>query len=136
MLFSFIPPSFPRHIIHSNVCEKNKNIPLPIDNLYSDMAYQREILLILREANHEKGLPIDTIVRHVYNMTAVDLFSSRPYEDVKADVAKFLKTESSYSQGAVCKCEKRGWYRLNTASQIVTQLMLEFEIDENDEWMM
>lgn len=100
------------------------------------MAYQREILLILREANQEKGLPVDTIVRHVYNMTAIDLFSSRPYEDVKADVTKYLKTESSYSNGAISKCEKRGWYKLNTSSHILTQLMLEFEIDENDEWMM
>ena len=52
------------------------------------MAYQREILLVLREANREIGLPLDSIVRHVYNMTAIDLFSSRSYDDVKADVMK------------------------------------------------
>lgn len=100
------------------------------------MAYQREILLILREANREIGLPLDSIVRHVYNMTAVDLFFARSYDDVKADVIKCLKAECSSTQGAVKRGEKRGWYKLNTDSKVVIQLMLEFETDIEDEWMM
>lgn len=100
------------------------------------MAYQREILLILREANREIGLPLDSIVRHVYNMTAVDLFFTRSYDDVKADVIKYLKAECSSCQGAVKRGEKKGWYKLNTNSKVVIQLMLEFETDVEDEWMM
>lgn len=100
------------------------------------MAYQREILLVLREANREIGLPLDSIVRHVYNMTAIDLFSSRSYDDVKVDVMKYLKAECSSCQGAVKRGEKKGWYRLNTDSNVVIQLMLEFEADVQDEWMM
>lgn len=100
------------------------------------MNYQREILLLLREANQENGLPLDSIVRNVYNMTSIDLFFSRPYEDVKNDVIKCLRTETSYSQGSIKKAEKKGWYKLNTDSQVVIQLMLEFEPDEDDEWMM
>lgn len=69
-------------------------------------------------------------------MTAIDLFSSRSYDDVKADVMKYLKAECSSCQGAVKRGKKKGWYRLNTDSNVVIQLMLEFEADVQDEWMM
>lgn len=69
-------------------------------------------------------------------MTAIDLFSSRSYDDVKADVMQYLKAECSSCQGAVKRGEKKGWYRLNTDSNVVIQLMLEFEADVQDEWMM
>lgn len=93
-------------------------------------------MYILREASSDKGLSIDTIVRNVYNMTNVDMFSARPFEDVKNDVVKYLHAESSIKGGIIEKTEQRGFYRLNRKSQTVKQLLLEFEISEEDEWMM
>lgn len=100
------------------------------------MTYEHEILLILREADPIKGLPIAGIVRNVYNMTAIDLFSMRSYEDVQTDVKKYLKFESSKTKGAIEHADTRGYYRLNKNSQVVQQLLLEFNNAEEDEWMM
>lgn len=100
------------------------------------MNYEHEILLILHEADPVKGLPIATIVRNVFNMTCIDLFSMRPYEDVQNDITKFLRYESSMKHGSVERAETRGYYRLNKNSQTVQQLLLEFEVAEEDEWMM
>lgn len=100
------------------------------------MTYEHEILLVLHEADQLKGLPIATIVRNVYNMTSIDLFSMRPYDDVHADITKFLRHESSLKHGSIEKAEQRGYYRLNKNSQTVQQLLLEFEVAEEDEWMM
>ncbi|MCQ2220539.1 MAG: hypothetical protein MJZ12_04060 [Prevotella sp.] len=100
------------------------------------MTYEHEILLILHEADPEKGLPLSAIVRNVYNMTAIDLFSSRPYDDVQADITKFLRTESAKKSGSIERTDTRGYYRLNKNSQTVQQLLLEFEVSEEDEWMM
>ena len=69
-------------------------------------------------------------------MTAIDLFSSRSYDDVKADVMKYLKAECSSCQGALKRGEKKGWYRPHTDSHVVIQFMLDFEADVQDEWMM
>lgn len=100
------------------------------------MTYEHEILLILHEADPVKGLPLATIVRNVYNMTSIDLFSIRPYEDVQSDITKFLRNESSLKHGAVERTDVRGYYRLNKDSKAVQQLLLEFEVAEEDEWMM
>lgn len=100
------------------------------------MTYENEILLILHEADPVKGLPLSTIVRNVYNMTAIDLFSSRPYEDVQIDITKYLYAESSKRYGSIERTDTRGYYRLNKNSQTVQQLLLKFEVAEEDEWMM
>lgn len=100
------------------------------------MTYENEILLILHEADPVKGLPLSTIVRNVYNMTAIDLFSSRPYEDVQIDITKYLYAESSKRSGSIERTDTRGYYRLNKNSQTVQQLLLKFEVAEEDEWMM
>lgn len=100
------------------------------------MTYEHEILLILHEADPEKGLPLGAIVRNVYNMTAIDLFSSRPYDEVQGDITKFLHAESTKKTGSIERADTRGYYRLNKNSQTVKQLLLEFEVSEEDEWMM
>lgn len=100
------------------------------------MSYSNEILNVLREANPEKGLHKNSIVRHVYNMTSLDLFNSRPYETVKAEILKYLRNESALKGGAVERTEQRGFYRLNKNSHTVQQLLLQFEISEDDDWMM
>lgn len=100
------------------------------------MNYRDEIMKILAEANPDVGLASDVIARHVYNMTSCDLFSSVPYEKVKAEVACFLRKESSIRGGVIAKGQKRGSYCLNSSSPVVQQLMLEFEVREEDEWMM
>ena len=91
------------------------------------MDYQREIFLILHEANPKEGLPLGKIVRNVYNMTCTDLFSRRSYDDVYDDVRKYLRRESSRATGSVRKAEKRGWYCSNPDSVAYEQLKLEFE---------
>ena len=100
------------------------------------MKYEKEILLILREADPNVGLPLSSIVRNVFNMTACDLFSARTYDDVYADVQKDLRVESSIRGSYVEKADKRGFYRLNRNSQKTQQMLLEFEVAEDDEWMM
>lgn len=69
-------------------------------------------------------------------MTACDLFSSVSYDKVKADVANFLHKESSIRSGLISKGDKRGSYCLNSSSPVVQQLILEFEVREEDEWML
>lgn len=98
------------------------------------MDYQREILLILHEANPAEGLPLTKIVRNVYNMTSVDLFSCRNYNEVYSDVGRYLRQESSRPTGAVKKTDRRGWYIANPDSVAYVQLMLEFEPEEDDDF--
>lgn len=97
------------------------------------MTYEKEILQILEEANHSCGLSLNTIVRHVYNMTACDMFSGRSHEDVHKDVAKYLHVESALKCGSVKKAALRGYYCINESSQKVQQLMLEFEHDHDND---
>lgn len=99
------------------------------------MSYENEILLILHEADPVKGLPLSSIVRNVYNITACDLFNPRQYDDVYADVQKYLRNESSIRGAYVEKADKRGYYRLNKNSQKTQQLLLEFESKDDEDWM-
>lgn len=98
------------------------------------MNYEREILLILREAG-SKGLPVRRIALNVFNMTN-SLFMPLNMEDVYTDVSEWLRTKSQYSSSSVEKAETRGWYRLNMNSNEVQQLLLEFQPSDEDEWMM
>lgn len=100
------------------------------------MSYEKVIIQILREADPEKGQSLEVIVRNVYNITAIDLFSPRSLEDVNASVCKWLKTEAGFRDGMVEKTPQRGYYRLNKKSQKVTQLLFEFQTAEEDEWML
>ncbi len=98
------------------------------------MLYEREIMLILREAGTQ-GMPVRRIALNVYNMVN-SLFCPVDRERVYNVVAEGLRTESQCSQGAVERAETKGWYRLNTNSAQVQQLMLEFLPDEEDDWML
>lgn len=98
------------------------------------MNYEREILLILREAG-TKGLPVRNIALHVFNMTN-SLFNPLDRDTVYNDVAEWLRHTSNCSTASVEKADTRGWYRLNINSNQVQQLLLEFVPDEEDEWML
>ncbi|MBQ0073682.1 MAG: hypothetical protein KBT34_05770 [Prevotella sp.] len=64
------------------------------------------------------------------------LFNPLDQEKVYADVSEWLRTESTKSGASIERAETRGWYRLNMRSSQVQQLLLEFEPNEEDEWML
>lgn len=98
------------------------------------MNYETEILTILREAG-QQGMPVRRIARNVVNMTNT-FFMQQTVEDVYDDVAAYLRLKSSQKGAEIEKAETRGWYRLNVNSKQVQQLLLDFTMREEDEWMM
>ncbi len=96
--------------------------------------YEREILLVLKEAG-PKGMPLRRIVLNVFNMTNT-LFEHHSQQDIYDAVGAFLRTQSVIKGSSIEKADTRGWYRLNINSTMVRQLFIEFQIDEEDEWML
>lgn len=98
------------------------------------MNYEKEILTILSEVGI-KGMPLRRIALNVYNISN-SLFNPLDKNMVYEGVADYLRTRCDRTDSPIEKAEIRGWYRLNYNSEQVQQLLLEFQIDEDDEWMM
>ena len=60
------------------------------------------------------------------------LFAPVLIDDVHHDVRIWLKANSQSTDSLVCRCDKRGYYKINTSSQAAQQLMLQF-CDDNHE---
>lgn len=91
-------------------------------------------MIVLKEAG-QKGMPVRRIALNVFNMTN-SLFNPLDMNVVYNDVGEWLRENSQHCSSSVEKAETRGWYRLNMNSNQVQQLLLQFTIDENDEWML
>lgn len=98
------------------------------------MDFEHDIMVTLREVG-SKGMPLRRIALNVYNMRN-SLFEPLDKEVVYAKVGQYLRRVSQLSGSAIEKADTKGWYRLNMKSQQVQQLLLEFEVAEQDEWMM
>ena len=79
------------------------------------MDYEKEIVAILLEAGRN-GLALRKIARHVFNMRN-SLFEQLEYEDVHADVQKYIRKNSRDSRSLIRHTAKRGCYRLNKNSE-------------------
>ena len=96
------------------------------------MTYDQQILHILTEAG-ERGISVQTIARHVFNMN-VSFFVSPDFEEIRTYVQQYLLRNSRSSLSLIERTERRGYYRLNTkGSADARQLMLEFQEHENIE---
>ena len=89
------------------------------------MTYDRQILQILTEVG-EKGINIQLLVKHIYNMNST-LFSSPNLEDIRSYVQQFLLKNSKSAQSLIENTGRRGYYRLNTQNNSdARQLLLAF----------
>lgn len=89
------------------------------------MTYDQQILKILTEAG-ERGISVQAIAKHVYNMNRT-FFTSPVYEEVYQYVRQYLLRNSKSGQSLVENTGRRGYYRLNTSgSADARQLMLDF----------
>lgn len=77
------------------------------------MEYYDAVIITLKEANPKTGLPLRSIVRHVYNMTCCDMFSEGSYEDVRKIVTRIVHKDSKAKDGVIEKSNKRGYYKIN-----------------------
>lgn len=89
------------------------------------MIYDRQILKILSDVG-ERGLSIQSLSRHLYNMNAT-FFTTVDINEIRSYVKKFLLRNSKSPQSLIESTGKRGYYRLNTKnSQDARQLLIEF----------
>ena len=99
------------------------------------MTYDRQILQILTEVG-EKGINIQLLVKHIYNMNST-LFSSPNLEDIRSYVQQFLLKNSKSAQSLIENTGRRGYYRLNTQNNAdARQLLLAFRepvVEEKEE---
>lgn len=103
-------------------------------HFFSYMTFENEILQILQSVG-QRGLSTKMIAFNVFNMSN-SLFNPLDQEKVYNEVADWLRTNSSKNGSSVEKAETRGWYRLNLNSAKVQQMMLQFQPNEDDEWML
>ena len=89
--------------------------------------YANDIISVLCEAG-DNGLPVRKIALHVYN-TCNTLFTPILIDDIYNYVRQWLNANSQSYDSLVCRCDKRGYYKINTSSQAAQQLMLEFGDD-------
>ena len=91
----------------------------------SIVSYDQQILIILTEAG-ERGISVQNISRHVYNLNCT-FFHQPDYEEVRSYVQQYLLKNSKSQQSLVESTGQRGYYRLNTTgSKDAQQLMLLF----------
>ena len=84
--------------------------------------YANNIISVLCEAG-DNGLPVRKIALHVYN-TCNTLFAPILIDDVNHSVRQWLNANSQSYDSLVRRCDKRGYYKINTSSQAAQQLML------------
>jgi hypothetical protein len=97
------------------------------------MTYDRQILQILTEVG-EKGISVQLLAKHVYNMNST-LFFSPDLEEIRSYVQQYLLKNSKSYQSLIESTGRRGFYRLNTQNNAnARQLMLAFrEVPEEKE---
>ena len=98
------------------------------------MSYDQQILNILTEAG-ERGISVQTIAKHVYNMNCTFFFQP-DYEEIRSYVQQYLLRNSKSSQSLIESTGRRGYYRLNaTGSADALQMLLHFreEYEEKEE---
>ena len=84
---------------------------------------------ILTEAG-ERGISVQNISRHVYNMNCT-FFVSPDFEEIRNYVQQYLLKNSKSNNSLIERTEQRGWYRLNTTgSNDAQQLMLQFRDEQ------
>jgi hypothetical protein len=89
----------------------------------------KQILEILTRAG-ERGLSVQAISKHVYNMNRT-FFSTPDMEEIKSYVQQYLLKNSKSAQSLIESTGQRGCYRLNTkGSQDALQLMLQFRDEQ------
>lgn len=93
------------------------------------MNTDKQILEILTRAG-ERGLSVQAISKHVYNMNRT-FFSTPDMEEIKSYVQQYLLKNSKSAQSLIESTGLRGCYRLNTkGSQDALQLMLQFRDEQ------
>ena len=89
------------------------------------MTYDQQILKILTEAG-ERGIGVQTIAKHIYNMNRTFFFQP-DFEEIRSYVQQYLLRNSKSQQSLIESTGRRGYYRLNTSgSDDARQLMLQF----------
>lgn len=86
--------------------------------------YANDIISVLCEAG-DNGLPVRKIALHVYN-TCNTLFTPVLIYDIYNSVRQWLNANSQSYDSLVCRCDKRGYYKINTSTQAAQQLRLQF----------
>ena len=95
------------------------------------MNYDQQILKILTEVG-ERGISVQTIAKHVYNMNCTFFFQP-DYEEIRSYVQQFLLRNSKSFQSLIESTGHRGYYRLNTTGCAdAQQLLLQFR-EEHEE---
>ena len=94
------------------------------DDMRETNKYSNEIINVLCEAG-DNGLPVRKIALHVYN-TCNTLLAPILIDDVHHSVRQWLNANSQSYDSLVRRCDKRGYYKINTSSQAAQQLMLHF----------
>ena len=95
------------------------------------MSYDQQILSILTEVG-ERGISVQTIAKHVYNMNCTFFFQP-DYEEIRSFVQQYLLRNSKSPQSLIESTGQRGYYRLNTTgSADAQQLLLQFR-EEHEE---
>ena len=89
------------------------------------MTYDQQILKVLTEAG-ERGIGVQTIAKHIYNMNRTFFFQP-DFEEIRSYVQQYLLRNSKSQQSIIESTGRRGYYRLNTSgSADALQLMLQF----------
>ena len=89
------------------------------------MTYDQQILKIHTEAG-ERGISVQTIAKHIYNMNRTFFFQP-DFEEIRTYVQQYLLRNSKSQQSLIESTGRRGYYRLNTSgSNDARQLMLQF----------
>ena len=95
------------------------------------MSYDQQILSILMEAG-ERGISVQTIAKHVYNMNCTFFFQP-DYEEIRSYVQQYLLRNSKSPQSLIDSTGRRGYYRLNTTGSVdARQMVLQFREDHEE----
>ena len=99
------------------------------------MNYDKQILQILTEVG-ERGISVQTIAKHVYNMNCTFFFQP-DYDEIRSYVQQYLLRNSKSPQSLIESTGRRGYYRLNTigssdALQMLLQFREEHEVKEEE----
>lgn len=95
------------------------------------MTYDQQILNILTEAG-ERGISVQTISKHVYNMNCT-FFAQPDFDEIRSYVQQYLLRNSKSSHSLIESTGRRGYYRLNTTgSPDALQMLLQFREDHQE----
>ena len=99
-------------------------IPAFLFSIFVDtLTYDQQILQVLTEAG-EKGLNVQAISKHVFNMNRT-FFVTPDFDEIRTYVQQYLLRNSKSRQSLIESTGQRGYYRLNTSgSTDALQMML------------